>query len=323
MWVADENGDSISVLDADTNAVTTTLTGLKTPHNVQVSRDGSAVLAVSAGTDTVLAIDATALTVRAFTATGASPEHVVEAPNGKIYVTNAGDGTVSVYRGLQLQPAGRIELGGMPHGLRPASGGSVLVVANTMSGALDLIDPTTDRVSGTVPVGEGPVQVAVTADGRYAYAGIADPASVVKVNLGSRRVIGSTPVSASPVQLYLTPDESTVVSADQGTEQEPGHTLSVIDTAAMTIRGTVDTGSGPHGVVIDNSGERAWVTDTYDDTVTVVDMQRLSVVAKVSVGRQPSGITYSPRRPTSPAATVTLDIPQPTAGQQSTPPHGH
>ena len=36
----------------------------------------------------------------------------------------------------------------MPHGLRPAAGGSVIVVANTMDGALDLINPTTDTYEG-------------------------------------------------------------------------------------------------------------------------------------------------------------------------------
>lgn len=45
-----------------------------------------------------------------------------------------------------------------------------------------------------------------------------------------------------------------MLSADQGTVDKPGHTVSLIDTAAMTVRGTVGTGSGPHGVVIDTSG---------------------------------------------------------------------
>lgn len=47
VWVADEAGNSITVIDAATNAVATTLTGVKGPHNIEVGRDGSVVYAVS------------------------------------------------------------------------------------------------------------------------------------------------------------------------------------------------------------------------------------------------------------------------------------
>jgi YVTN family beta-propeller protein len=129
VWVADEGSDSLTVLDASTYAIRTTVVGLKGPHNVQVGRDGATVYAVSSN-NMVVAIDAATYTVDAVAPTGPAPAHVIEAPNGKVYVTNAGDGSVSVYQALGLQPAGRIELGGMPHGLRPADGGSVIVVAN-------------------------------------------------------------------------------------------------------------------------------------------------------------------------------------------------
>jgi YVTN family beta-propeller protein len=268
------------------------------------------VYAVSNSDDTVVAIDPATYKVAAVAATGPAPAHVIDAPNGKVYVTNMGDGTVSVYRGLGLQPVGRIQLGDMPHGLRPAAGGSVIVVANTLSGALDLIDPATDTSTGAVPVGSGPVQVAVTSDGRYAYTGITNPPAVVKVDLAAHKVVGTATVSASPVQLYLTPDEKTVVSADQGTAQQPGHSLSVIDTAVMSIRGAVPTGSGPHGVVIDTSGTWAWVTNTFANTVTAVNLATLSVAATVPVGTEPAGISYSPSPPVV-AETTQLNIPTP------------
>ena len=316
IWVANEGGDSLTVLDAASNAVTTTLTGLKHPHNVQVSPDGATVYAVSHSDNIVVAIDPATYTVAAVAATGPAPAHVIDAPNGKVYVTNTADGTVSVYQPPGLQPVGRIQLGDMPHGLRAAAGGSIIVVANTMAGALDLIDPATDQSMGAIPVGPGPAQVAVTADGHYAYAGITSPPAVVKVDLAARKVVGTARVSDSPVQLYLTPDEATVLSADQGTAQQPGHTLSVIDTNAMTTRGTVPTGSGPHGVVIDTAGTRAWVTNTYANTVSVIDLPTLSVVAAVPVGAEPAGISFSTRSP-APASTKTtqLNIPAPAAGR--------
>ncbi len=296
VWVADEAGDSLTVMDAATGQVVTTVTGVASPHNVQVGRDGATVYTVSSA-GRVIAIDPATYAVRATAPTGSAPAHVIEAPNGKVYVTNAGDGTVSVFENPGLRPAGRIDLGGMPHGLRPAAGGSVIVVADAVAGTLHVIDPATDRAVGAVPVGTGPVQVAVTGDGRFAYTGTSDPPAVVKVDLTARRVVGTVAVPAAPVQLYLSPDEKTVVSADQGTRAHPGDTLSVIDTAGMTVLGEIGTGSGPHGVVIDPSGMRAWVTNTYDDTVSVIDLPERTVVATVQVGEQPNGISFSPNAP--------------------------
>lgn len=320
VWVANEGADSLSVVDAATNAVVSTLEGIQAPHNVQLSSDGDTAYAVSGSTNRVVAIDTASYAVHAVADTGPGPAHVIEAPNGKVYVTNAGDGTVSVYRAAALTPVTSIDLGGMPHGLRAAADGSVIVVANTMAGRLDLIDPTTDAPRGSVPVGSEPLQVAVTADGRHAYSSVTEPPSVVKVDLMTQKVVGSTDVPTPPVQLYLTPDESAVVSADQGTAEAPGRTVSVIDTEAMVPRGTVDAGAGPHGVVIDNDATRAWVTNTFDDTVSAIDLGDLSVSATIAVGHEPNGISYSPRPPAAGApVTTTLNLPAP----EHQPTHGH
>jgi DNA-binding beta-propeller fold protein YncE len=106
------------------------------------------VYAVNNSDDTGVAIDPATYTVAVVASTGPAPAHVIDAPNGKVYVTNTGDGTVSVYQGPGLQPVGRIQLGDMPHGLRAAAGGSVIVVANTMAGALDLGRPRHRPVNG-------------------------------------------------------------------------------------------------------------------------------------------------------------------------------
>lgn len=327
VWVAEEGDNSLTVLDAARNVVATTLTGLAGPHNVQIGHDGHTVYATSSA-NMVVAIDTKTYQVAAAAATGPSPAHVIEARNKKIYVTNSGDGTVSVYQGADLQQIGRIDVGGTPHGLRSAADGSVIVIADPVTGTVELIDPGTDQVTGSIAVGSGPAQVAVSSDGRYAYTGTTEPPAVVKVDLTSRTVVGSVAVPTAPVQLYLTPDESTVISADQGTREAAGHTVSLIDTTAMTLLRAVSTGAGPHGVVIDPTGTHAWVTNSYDDTVSVIDIPTQSVMATIPVGMGPNGISYSPRPPAPSGAAIALNIPAlpATSADDPQPPsnhHGH
>ena len=50
-------------------------------------------------------------------------------------------------------------------------------------------------------------------------------------------------------------------------------------------------------MVIDPTGTHAWVTNSYDDTVSVIDIPTQSVMATIPVGMGPNGISYSPRPP--------------------------
>ena len=43
VWVANEGGGALTAIDAGTNRVVATLTGIEGPHNVQVAPDGRTV----------------------------------------------------------------------------------------------------------------------------------------------------------------------------------------------------------------------------------------------------------------------------------------
>ncbi|GAA0466868.1 hypothetical protein Aca07nite_71840 [Actinoplanes capillaceus] len=322
VWVANEGGNSLSVIDAATSTVVTTVDGIDGPHNVQVGPDGNRVYAVSGHASTVAALDAATYRLAGTAATGAGPSHVVLSPDGqKTYVTNYDAGSVSVYS-ADLAPSDTVNLGGGPHGMRPSPDGTTLVVANLKAGTVDVIDTRTDTKIAAVPVGGPVVQVAVSPDSRYAYASVSQPPSVVKVDLQARIVAGQTGVPASPAQVYLTPDGRSLLSADQGSQDKPGTALSLIDTATMTTAGKIATGSGPHGVVIDPTGRRAWVTNVYDSTVSVIDLTARATVATIKVGEKPNGISYAARPPAPTAARTSVVLAVPSAAASGHEGHG-
>jgi len=57
VWVANEGSGSLTAIDAATNKVVTTLTGVEGPHNLQVSPDGRSVWAVSGHDSLALMVD--------------------------------------------------------------------------------------------------------------------------------------------------------------------------------------------------------------------------------------------------------------------------
>ncbi len=83
-----------------------------------------------------------------------------------------------------------------------------------------------------------------------------------------------------------------------------------------TIEDTIAAGAGPHGVVVEPTGQRAWVTNLYDDTVSVIDLSTNQTVSTVSVGDKPNGISYSPQSPTPGPATTSVTVPDYATGAE-------
>jgi YVTN family beta-propeller protein len=293
VWVADEDGHSLTVLDAATAENVLTLEGLQSPHNVQASDDGDAVWAVTGdGLLVALAADGSVL---ATAATDPHPAHVVAAPDGHVFVTSSDGRSLTGYD-QALRPVVRVALPGSPHGLRLDGAGRTAVVANTGAGTVDVVDLGAGRLSASVPVGDSPVQVAVSSDGRWAYASVASTSEVVKIDLRAGAVVARRTLPAAPAQVLLT-GAGDLLTADQGTEADPGRTVSVLDPDTLDVRGEVTVGSGPHGLTADPSGRVAWVTNVYDDSVSTLDVRGLRVLGTTAVGAAPNGISWSPLAP--------------------------
>jgi len=272
---------------------------------VQVSPDGATVWATSHPGMLAAVVDAKTYKLRGHLMTGNGPAHVILTPNGRTaYVTNSEDGTLTAIDARRLVPTGTIRVGRYPHGIRPSPDGRWLYVANLDAGTVSAVSTATGREVAAIPVGKKPVQVAFAPDGRFAYVSLNGENAVAKIDVGARRVVARTKVGTGPVQVYVTPDGKYVLVANQGTEAKPSTTLSVVSTATLEPVATIETGKGAHGVVVDPTGSRAYVTNVYGGDVAVIDLRRLRVVDRIRVGAEPNGISFSPLAPAKPPARV-------------------
>ena len=115
VWVADEEGNSITVIDAGTHRVVTRLTGIEGPHNLQVAPNGKTVWAVSGHQALAVMIDATTYTSHGTVPTGKMPVHVILTPDGRnAYVTNSEDNTVTVIDAAGMRATATIPVGQYP-----------------------------------------------------------------------------------------------------------------------------------------------------------------------------------------------------------------
>jgi YVTN family beta-propeller protein len=177
-------------------------------------------------------------------------------------------------------------------------------------GSVSVIATETNKTVATIPVGGTPVQLAFDPDGKFVYVSLNGENAVAKIDVASRQVVGKATVGPGPVQVYVTPNGKYLLVANQGTAARPGRTLSVVDTASFAQVAAIVTGRGAHGVVVDPTSTRAYVTNVYSGDVAVVDLGARRVVAHVRVGAKPNGVSYSTLAPARPrGATLHLPLP--------------
>lgn len=320
VFTADEDSGTLSRIDlvsGDVTAVPATIV----PHNVQISPDGSLLLAVGmagnsdddhgdeqahgamagmagmeSGGELVL-FDPQDLAAgpMARILVGTHPAHVITDIDGqRAFVSNAEDDTLSVIDLASREVIASVATGDYPHGLRLSPDGSVIWVANVNSGNVSVIDTSTLSEVARIDVGATPVQVGFLPDGSRVYVSLRDENSVAVIDTKTQTVIATVEVGRGPIQLYATPDGRFVYVANQGTEANPDDTVSVIDVATNSVTATIRTGSGAHGVTVSSDGKNVFVTNMFDGTVSEIDVASQAVLANIPVGKGASGITYRP-----------------------------
>jgi YVTN family beta-propeller protein len=122
--------------------------------------------------------------------------------------------------------------------------------------------------------------------------------------------VATVPITISPHNIQVTPDGALVLAVGEPVSdgQAHGHggaahgaaeakgRLLVFDATALAKGpiAEVEVGAHPAHVVTDLGGHRAFVTNAGDDTVSVVDLARMTVVGTVATGRYPHGLRVSP-----------------------------
>lgn len=304
VYTANEREGSISEIELDSGRVSTVKLGVS-PHNVQVSPDGSTVLAVGAsahgaqhgaGASGQLLVFSTAnldlppVSIPA----GEHPAHVVtDAIGERAFVSDSGANVIRVIDLKKRVELTRVRVGEYPHGLRLSPSGQKLYVANMKAGTVSIIDVATLQETKRIPVGQGPVQVAFSADGQQAYVSLSRENRLGLIDTAQEKLTGTVPVGRTPIQM-LAAQDGMVYVANQGSAQAPSDQVSVVDPVAARVVKTLITGSGAHGVAGSQDGAYVFVTNIEAGTLSVVDVVSRQVISSHTVGAGPNGVSYRP-----------------------------
>ena len=108
------------------------------------------------------------------------------------YITNSGDGTVSVIDTTTNTVVKTIPVGSKPFGVAVTPDGSKIYIANSGDDTVSVINTATNTVIGSaIAVGTDPVGVAVTPDGKTVYVTNQGDGTVSVIDTATNTVIGS------------------------------------------------------------------------------------------------------------------------------------
>ena len=149
----------------------------------------------------------------------------------------------------------------------PWQQGAFVYTADELGSSISAIDLAAARVT-TVPIPISPHNVQVTADGKRLLA-VGEPASDGHGHAHSRDARGAN---------------------------EAKGRLLILDTAGLGAKpvAQIVVGAHPAHVIADQRGERAFVTNAGDNTVSVVDLAAGKLIASIGTGRYPHGLRMSP-----------------------------
>lgn len=304
LYVVDGGESTISVVNAETNAVAARieLVNAPYPHHANLSADGKLLVVAIPGADlsggheghgqsggegAVLVLDAaTGATIAARRLPAANHNGVLTADAKEVWTSQVGSpGSVLVLDAATLETRHEIAVGNAPAEVTFSPDGKRAFVANGGTDDVTILDVASKEVVGTVAVGDNPVGAWPGADGKM-YVDNEAGKSVSVLDPRTLEVVGTYDLGFTPGFAATTPNgELWVTDADAGR-------VTFWSTADQKLLGAVETGAGAHAIAFSADFTRGYVTNQGAGTLTVIDVASRAVVATVRVGQAPNGLVF-------------------------------
>jgi YVTN family beta-propeller protein len=274
VYVSDENGGQVVVIDAASDVVVARIPVGKRPRGVRVSPDGASVLVALSGSPK--------------SPPGTSPASLPP-------VDRAADG-IGIIDVSTMKLSRVIEAGQDPEIFDVTRDGKRLWASNEETAEASLIDVESGKVVRRTGVGDEPEGVGIHPDGKHVYVANERDDSISVFDVESGAGVAVVPVCGRPRSILFSPDGQRAFAAC-----EESQSVAVIDARAQTAAGFIDLpgeGVRPMGLAISADGREVYVSGGRGRTVHVIDLAVAPARVKrtiENVGERPWGIGIATR----------------------------
>jgi len=170
LYVTNAAVDSLSVIDAATNSVTSTIAVPDSPTCCVASSSGQYVYVSCLAAESIAVIDVAGDSVIRTIPIDGRPGRLAILPSDSfLYVAHAGDNVVSVVRTSNDSVIARVAVGGKPTGIAAKPGGDYVCVTSEAGNAVTLIRTSDNTVAFTSTISGGPTDAEFSPTGDTVY----------------------------------------------------------------------------------------------------------------------------------------------------------
>ena len=303
-WVANYEGQGVSVIDVATNTVSATIpTGPAAgPYNLAITPDGKTAYVLNYDGASLQPIDvATKALLGPPIQVGEAPIGIAITPDGKRAVVASTQEKDIFFVDLQARQliGSPLEVGSSPQGVAITPDGSRAYVANNDGESVAVVDLATNQLLGLpIPVGDGPYGLAVTPDGKYVVVASADDKVVTTISTATNQVVGVPVPADDPQTVAISPDGTRAFVTNY-----EGSSITVLGVPALNLLGSIPIAATEY-IALTPDGKRGFASQYYGPSVAAFDpfaMQPFG--APVEVGKGAGQVAVVPDQ--SPSAAYT------------------
>jgi YVTN family beta-propeller protein len=295
-------GDSVMLIDPDTNKVVGEITGIEVNHGAAVAPDGSRFYITNEAETTLDVADAKTLKVTKHIPLTNHPNNLSVSKDGKrVYVAIVGGpGAVDVIDTTSLTRVKSIRTEGGIHNTYVTPDGKFVVAGSIVGKKINVIDQKTEEIVWTLPMEEGvrPMAFETNPDGstKRIFVELSNFNGFVTVDFATRKVVDKIPMpevaasekttaglQGSPCHgLAVTPDGKTLTVLSKMNSR-----VYFVSLPDLKIVGETKVGHHPDWITLTPDGKRAYVANAGSNSVSVVDIATRKELTQIPVGQVP------------------------------------
>jgi PQQ-dependent catabolism-associated beta-propeller protein len=299
VYVSNEKGNTITVLDSTTMKVVKTVPVGQRPRGITISPDGKFIYLCASDDDTIQVINTADMQVVGTLPSGPDPELFVLSPDGKVlYVANENDNLVTVIDLATKKVVSEIPVGVEPEGMGISPDGKTLVNTSETTSMAHFIDTSTHQITDNVLVDTRPRYAEFKPDGSEVWVSAEVGGTVSVIDNATRQVThkitfdvpGLRSEAIQPVGVNITADGKKAYVA-----LGPANRVAVINTQTYQVEKYILVGQRVWHLAFTPDQKTVISTNGISNDVTFIDVATDEPIESVTVGALPWGVVVSPK----------------------------
>jgi YVTN family beta-propeller protein len=314
LYVSNEEGGDVAVLDTATLRVVARIPVGKRPRGIKVSPDGRFLYVALSGSprggpgvdesklppgdrsaDGIGVIDLAAGKLLHVLPSGQDPESFDITADGRwLFVSNEETAEMSVVDTAAEKVTARVPVGKEPEGVTLRPDGKAVYITCEQDNEMVAVDTSTLKVLARIETGPRPRSITFSRDGALAFVTAENSAVVNIIDVATSKpksevqIVSQAkkPLPPRPMGSVLSPDGKLLYVSNGRNES-----VAVVDVAAgKLVRVIDDVGARPWGIAVSANGRTLYTANGPSHDVSVIDLRSGKVRKRIKVGELPWGL---------------------------------